>query len=105
MAPVYCGPGLWYDPASGRIHVRLSHTHLKHMMNYEGETDPRKVPLVIAAAHAVPLRLDGAQHVRLAGLTVRGGSQRGRFRMCRNGATFHLTTRWAMSGSSSLITR
>jgi hypothetical protein len=73
MAPVYCGPGLWYDAATGRIHTRLSHTSLKYMMNYEGETDPRRVPLVIAAAHHVPLRLDGAQNVKITGLTIRGG--------------------------------
>lgn len=43
------------------------------MLNYEGETDPRKVPLVVAAAHHVPLRLDGAQNLRVSGLTIRGG--------------------------------
>ena len=26
--PVYCGPGIWYDPTTGYIHVRLAHTHL-----------------------------------------------------------------------------
>ena len=26
--PVYCGPGLWYDKLTGRVHVRLAHTKL-----------------------------------------------------------------------------
>ncbi len=73
VAPVYCGPGLWYDAAAGRIHVRLHPTHLRDVPNYDGPTDPRRVPLVVAPADAVPLTLDGAAHVRLEDLTIRGG--------------------------------
>ena len=45
-----CGPGVWYDMKTGRIHARLGHTNLAHLgdQNYRGETDPRKLPLVIA---------------------------------------------------------
>lgn len=70
--PLYCGPGLWYDPVSGRIHARLSHTHLPNIDNYRGETDPRKLPLVIAPFRSLPLRADGARHVRFYDLTIRG---------------------------------
>src|SRR5262249_18311844 len=57
--PLYCGPGLWYDPETGRIHARLAHTHLpKPVANYEGETDPRKLPLVVAPFRSVVLHLD-----------------------------------------------
>jgi hypothetical protein len=70
--PVWCGPGLWYDATTGRIHIRLRHTHLQGVPNYTGETDPRKLRLVIAPFHAVPLTLDGARHVRVQDLTVRG---------------------------------
>jgi hypothetical protein len=73
IKPVYCGPGLWYDPASQRIHARLAHTHLVNRPNYSGPTDPRLVPLVVTPAHAVPLHFDGAQHVRLQDLVIRGG--------------------------------
>jgi len=73
IKPVYCGPGLWYDPTTARIHVRLAHTHLVNRPNYTGPTDPRQVPLIIAPAHAVPLRLEGAKHVRLQDLVIRGG--------------------------------
>lgn len=75
VLPHYCGPGLWYDKQSGRIHVRLAHTHLETpgLANYRGETDPRKLPLVIARFNSVPLFVDQAMHVRFQDLVVRGG--------------------------------
>ncbi|MDX1948702.1 MAG: hypothetical protein SFU86_25160 [Pirellulaceae bacterium] len=73
LKPLYCGPGLWYDHATGRIHCRLVHTHLPApVANYKGETDPREVPLLIAPFGATPLFLDGARHIRLQDLTIRG---------------------------------
>ncbi len=73
LKPLYCGPGLWYDRATGRIHVRLAHTHLPDPVpNYRGEIDPRKLPLIIAPFHAVPLHLDGARHVQFQDLVIRG---------------------------------
>ena len=83
VKPVYCGPGLWYDAETGRIHCRLSHTHLpapdgvrtdgtKDSVNYTGATDPRQLPLVIAPFRSAPLRLDGAKHIRIHDLVLRG---------------------------------
>ncbi|MEQ8791757.1 MAG: hypothetical protein RIC55_36175 [Pirellulaceae bacterium] len=72
---VYCGPGVWYDAESGRIHARLAHTTLPglHDDNYRGETDPRKTPLVIAGMTPGPvLTLDGVDQVRLQDLVLRG---------------------------------
>jgi hypothetical protein len=74
-ASVYCGPGVWYDPASGRIHARLAHTRLAGLGNdnYRGETDPRKLPLVIAGHRGgSALAIEGARHVRLQDLVLRG---------------------------------
>ncbi len=75
VLPVYCGPGLWYDRDSGHIHVRLAHTDLKTpgLANYRGETDPRKLPLVIAPFNSTPLLVDMARHVRFQDLVIRGG--------------------------------
>lgn len=75
VKPVYCGPGLWYDKESGHVHVRLAHTHLDVLgpANYRGETDPRKLPLVIAPFNSVPLHVDQAMHVRFQDLVIRGG--------------------------------
>ncbi len=72
---VYCGPGVFYDVETERIHVRLAHTHQKSLGedNYRGEIDPRKVPLVIAGLNAGPaLSVDGARYVRFQDIAVRG---------------------------------
>lgn len=73
--PFYCGPGIYYDQSTGRIHIRLAHTYQKAagFVNYAGETDPRKVPLVIAPFRSVPLHLDLARHLRFKDLVIRGG--------------------------------
>lgn len=75
VLPVYCGPGLWYDRETGHIHSRLAHTDLKtpEIANYRGETDPRKLPLIIAPFGSTPLRIDMAKHVRFQDLVIRGG--------------------------------
>jgi hypothetical protein len=72
VKPVYCGPGIWHDPATGFIHARLAHTHLPQMPNYTGPTDLRKVPLVLADFRSVPLLLDGAKHLVVQDLVIRG---------------------------------
>lgn len=88
----YVGPGIWYNRETGRIHVRLAHYEaselvrartpltlkylphrLHHLESYRGETDPRKLPLIIAPFHSVPLLVDRAQHVRFQDLVIRGG--------------------------------
>jgi hypothetical protein len=73
VKPLWCGPGLWYDAVTGHFHCRLAHTHLPAGANYQGETDPRKVPLLLASYRALPLHLDGARHVRFQDLIIRGG--------------------------------
>ncbi len=74
---IWCGPGLWYDAGSGRVHVRLAHTGLKSFgdANYRGETDPRKLSLVVAGA-VTPLRIEKAKHLRVQDLVVRGSAGR-----------------------------
>lgn len=88
----YVGPGIWYNRADGRIHVRLAHyeqtgpirgrgplteKYLPHRLHqlesYRGETDPRKLSLIVAPFHSVPLLIDRAQHVRFQDLVIRGG--------------------------------
>jgi len=88
----YVGPGIWYDRATGRIHARLAHyetsglvrartpltlKYLPHrlheLQSYRGETDPRKLPLIIAPFQATPLLVDRAQHARFQDLVIRGG--------------------------------
>ncbi|NUN92181.1 MAG: hypothetical protein HUU04_00195 [Verrucomicrobiae bacterium] len=80
VEPMYCGPGLWYDKQTGRIHARLAHTKLElpesvghKLVHYQGETDPRKLPLVVAPVDSIPLRVSQAMHVRFQDLVIRGG--------------------------------
>lgn len=72
---IYCGPGLFYDIESGRIHVRLAHTRQSALGsdNYRGETDPRRLPLVISGVVGdSALTIDGADFVRVQDIVVRG---------------------------------
>ena len=74
IKPLYCGPGLWYDSETGYLHLRLAHTHLPGPIpNYRGETDPRKLPLVLAPQSAIAVRIDGGKHLRFQDLVIRGG--------------------------------
>ncbi|MDA1017849.1 MAG: right-handed parallel beta-helix repeat-containing protein [Planctomycetota bacterium] len=71
----YCGPGVFLDHETGRIHIRLAHTKQSALGddNYRGETDPRKLSLVIAGATpGSALSLDGSAFVRLQDIVVRG---------------------------------
>lgn len=73
--PYYCGPGLFYNKQTGKIHVRLAHTRQTSpfVANYEGEPDPRKIPLAVTAFQNSPLFLDQAMHVKFRDLILRGG--------------------------------
>ncbi len=70
---VYCGPGLWFNPQTARIHCRLAHTRMDVLgnENYRGETDPRKLPLLVAGETAT-LTIRNARHLRLQDLVIRG---------------------------------
>lgn len=72
---VYCGPGLYFNTESNRLHCRLAHTKLPglHDDNYRGETDPRKLPLVVAAGwdHS-PLTLRKCEHLKVQDVVLRG---------------------------------
>ncbi len=74
---LYCGPGLWFNRETGRIHIRLAHHRLAGLGEraYRGELDPRKLPLVIAAGFGESvLRLSGVQHVKIQNLVLRGAT-------------------------------
>lgn len=74
---VYCGPGLWFNRQTKRIHIRLSHHTLPGLGDraYRGETDPRQLPLVVAVGFGRDvLRINGIRHVRIEGLVLRGAT-------------------------------
>ncbi len=70
---IYCGPGTYRDAQTGRIHIRLAHTQLAGLGEnaYRGETDPRKLPLVIAG-DGYALSIGQARHLRIQDVVVRG---------------------------------
>ncbi|MBW3598016.1 MAG: hypothetical protein KY475_12155 [Planctomycetes bacterium] len=74
---IYCGPGLWFNRETGRIHVRLGHHRLDGLGEraYRGETDPRRLPLAVAAGFGDDvLRISGLRHVRIRDLVLRGAT-------------------------------
>lgn len=74
---VYCGPGLWYNRITGRVHIRLAQNQLPGLDEraYRGETDPRKLRLIIALGFGDPvLRVNGIHHVKLDGVVLRGAT-------------------------------
>ncbi len=73
----YCGPGLWFNRDTGRIHIRLAHHKLDGLGThaYRGETDPRKLKLIISVGFGDDvLRASGVKHVRIRDLVLRGGT-------------------------------
>ncbi len=70
---IYAGPGTRRDSETGRIHIRLSHTRLDGLgaHAYRGETDPRKLPLVIAR-EGYAFAIETAAHLRIQDVVVRG---------------------------------
>lgn len=72
--PVYCGPGVWYNTETQRIHVRLAHTNLVGLgeNNYRGETDPRRLRLVVALRGGPVIDIEDCRNVALQDLVVRG---------------------------------
>lgn len=74
---VYCGPGLWFNRDTGRIHIRLAHHRLPGLGDraYRGETDPRKLKLVVAAGFGEAVfRVNGVRHVKIQGIVLRGAT-------------------------------
>ncbi|HTR55145.1 MAG TPA: DUF1565 domain-containing protein [Kofleriaceae bacterium] len=74
----YFGPGLWQDPASGVIHLRLSHTnnHVDSLADYSGPTDPSGLELAVWKRSSTPLRIKESSFIQIHDLTVAGGGSR-----------------------------
>lgn len=74
---IYCGPGLWFNRETGRVHIRLAHHTMPGLGHraYRGETDPRRLSLCIAIGFGDDvLRISGIRNVRLRDLTLRGAT-------------------------------
>jgi hypothetical protein len=79
---VYMGPGIWFNrhpntPTTGKVHIRLSHTHnnISGLADYRGEVDPTKVKLAITAKDMTTLHVRGSSNLHFQNLSVRYGGQ------------------------------
>ncbi len=75
--PLYCGPGLWFNRQTGRIHIRLVPTRLPGLdqISYRGPTDPRQARLAISVGFGDEvLRLNGVSHITIRGIVFRGAT-------------------------------
>ncbi|NQV25111.1 MAG: right-handed parallel beta-helix repeat-containing protein [Rhodopirellula sp.] len=104
---VYCGPGLWFNRATLRIHIRLAHTTLAGLgrSSYGGETDPRKLKLCISGPFGADVvRLNGVQHVTIQDVAIRGASGSALINLAGSDAvTFDGVT--AFGGAPALLSR
>lgn len=74
---LYCGPGVWFNRQTGRIHIRLAYHRLQGLGDhaYRGETDPRRLPLIVAVGFGDDvLRISGVKHVRIQDVVLRGAT-------------------------------
>ncbi|HEX9942516.1 MAG TPA: right-handed parallel beta-helix repeat-containing protein [Thermoanaerobaculia bacterium] len=74
---VYMGPGLFFNRATGRVHIRLSHTsnNVSGLADYEGEVDPRKLRLAISHKERTTLVVQNSSFVRFEKLSIRFGGE------------------------------
>jgi hypothetical protein len=73
--PFYAGPGVFHDPADGRLHIRLAKTadlraaESRYGAVFDGDRpDPRRYPIILSSAPST-LVVDGA-HLVIRNLTV-----------------------------------
>jgi hypothetical protein len=101
---LYGGPGAFWDRATERIHIRLQPTGLasRGEANYRGETDPRKIPLVISReGDKARFRIAGARHVRVYDLVIRG-SEGGTVSVGGASRDIELEGLWVYGGAPAL---
>jgi hypothetical protein len=75
---MYCGPGVWLDPRTQRLHLRLAPVRLAALPEdhrYRGVEDPRRIPLVLSGRTGVTLTLEKSRFVEIRDLIVRGAGR------------------------------
>lgn len=74
---VYMGPGLFFNITTGRVHIRLSHTtnNVAGIADYDGDSDPRKLPLAISSKLMTPLEVQDSSFIQFENLSIRFGGE------------------------------
>lgn len=70
---VYMGPGIWFDNATEKIHIRLSPTNnaITGLADYTGNTNPNQIALSIAEEEMTTLIVQGSSYLQIRNLSVR----------------------------------
>jgi hypothetical protein len=99
---MYMGPGIWFNPKTRKLHIRLSHTRhgIPGWPAYTGITDPRQVRLALSKTFTPAVRLTNCKHLRFKGITIRfGGQDTLRIDNCENLEFDHVNIR---AGTSAI---
>lgn len=73
---VYMGPGIWFNPETRRVHIRLSPTgnNIPGWPDYDPETsDPNQLRLALSWDGQRAIFLENSKNVRIENLTLRFG--------------------------------
>jgi hypothetical protein len=71
---IYMGPGL-HQTGDDKIHIRLSPTHngVAGFPDFDGESDPRKVPLAIWTKQGPTFKVERCRSLYISDITIRHG--------------------------------
>ena len=74
---VYMGPGIWFNPDTHFVHIRLSPTtnNVPGIEDYAGPTDPRRLALAICDLNATTLTIQNSRSLIFSDLTFRFGGR------------------------------
>ncbi len=91
--PIYVGPGVWRDPVSGHIHIRLTNSFTPIPFT----RDPRELTLHLSTALSV-LEISGSSYVNLRNLTLQNARRAIDMEGVNRHIVFDKITTWALSG-------
>jgi hypothetical protein len=97
---VYMGPGLWFNPVTHRLHIRLTPTtnNVPGLEDYNGPTDPNELRLAISDVERMTLIVADSRHLVFTDLTVRfGGKDTIQVGNCQSISFDHVDV-WASEG-------
>jgi hypothetical protein len=101
---VYMGPGIWHDPETGRVHIRLTHTtnNVPGLEDYDGPTNPNDLALAVCDVKQKTLIIRDSRHLAFRDLMVRfGGDDTILIDHCQSISFDHVEV-WASTGGIRL---
>jgi hypothetical protein len=102
---VYMGPGLWFNPITHRVHIRLTPTtnNVPGLEDYNGPTDPNELGFAICEVKQKTLIVADSRYLIFRDLTVRfGGDDTIQVGNCQSISLDHLEV-WAAEGGVRFV--